>query len=186
MNSNIDNKLIVLDIDRTIVHSCLKYFVKDNWIENYKTFNFDAYVIFLRPHLEKFLNFLKEKKYKVALFTGGDKDYANFIKKNILDKYLNVPLEFVYSRVEADESFDFDGKLKSVNYISNQINIPVENILLIDDANNVKRGNPNNCYQISPFVVCCEIKHIFVPEMINDNQLIKCMDWLTSNFDNTM
>lgn len=183
MNSTINNKLIVLDIDRTLVHSVVKYFVKSDWSNHYKTLKFNNYIVFLRPLLEDFLNFLKEKKYKVGLFTGGDSEYAEFIKKNIFN---NFPLEFVYSKVECEESFDYDGKLKSVNYLSQSLDIPVENILLIDDANNVKRANPNNCYQISPFVVCCEIKHFFVPEMIQDNQFIKCMDWLTSNFNNTM
>ncbi len=181
-------KLLLLDIDRTLVHSLLTYLVKDEFKIHFNSIIYDEYTVFIRPHLETFLDYLKDislknKDFKIGLFTAGSKNYANFINKKLLTS-LNIESKYIFSTKEYDEGFDFNGTGKSLHYISYLTNIPVQNIYLVDDSLSIKNGFLkhkelyNNCYNISKFVVCFDDTHCFIPESVTNNGLLECIEWI--------
>lgn len=94
---NPENKLIILDIDETIV------FVEDkNYIQNNKKLTPDfelyngKYFGIRRPFLNQFLRDIN-KKYDLAVWTAGSKDYAFAIWKIIFEP-LKIRLKFMWDR----------------------------------------------------------------------------------------
>ena len=184
------SKLLLLDIDRTLVHSLPTYLVKDEFKTHFNSIIYDEYTVFIRPHLETFVEYLKDislknKDFKIGLFTAGSKNYANFINKKLLSSLnLNIESKYIFSTKEYDESFDFNGTGKSLHYISYLTNIPVQNIYLIDDSTGIKNGFLkhkdiyNNCYNISKFVVCYDDTHLFISDSVTNNGLLECIEWI--------
>ncbi len=175
-------KLLLLDIDRTLVHSLLTGLVKDEFKTHFKTLIYDEYTVFVRPYLEPFIEFLKNTDFKIGIFTAGSKNYAKFINNHLLAP-LNLKIEskYIFSTKEYDEGFDFDGTRKSLNYISYLTNIPVNNIYLIDDSVSVKNGLTklkDQCYNISKFVVCYDDTHFFIPNSVTNNGLNECIEFI--------
>ena len=184
------NKLLLLDIDRTLVHSLPTYLVKDEFKIHFKSFIYDEYTVFIRPYLDTFVQYLnnislKNTNFKIGLFTAGSKKYANFINKYLLTP-LNLKIEskYIFSTKEYDEGFDFDGTRKSLHYISYLTSIPVQNIYLIDDSTGIKnsflkhKDIYNNCYNISKFIVCYDDTHCFISDSVTNNGLLECIEWI--------
>ena len=50
-------KTVILDIDRTLIHSVLNCIVKEEWKTHFEWFKVDEFTVFLRPHLKEFINY---------------------------------------------------------------------------------------------------------------------------------
>jgi hypothetical protein len=100
LTNNNEKPSIILDLDQTLISG--------EATENYdfgknkkkaKKFNFenmeDYYIIFERPHLQKFLNFLF-KHFNVSIWTAASKDYALFIIEKILLKKKDRKIDYIF------------------------------------------------------------------------------------------
>ncbi len=91
---NPNKKLLILDIDETLVFVDNKYFFKP-----YKKLEPDfavlSYFGVKRPFLDQFLRDIS-KKYDLALWTSGNKEYAEEINELIF-KPLKIKLKFIFS-----------------------------------------------------------------------------------------
>ena len=173
-------KTIILDIDRTLVHSLNYRLVKDEWKEKFEWFDDGINLItFLRPNVREFINFLIDNKsrYKVGIFTAASKEYADFIVDILFPQ---VKPSFIYSGIDYDIAKYNYGKLKAIEYVvDNNVGIKYEDCVMIDDSNAVKRSLGEVCYQIPLFVVCYDSPQgIFYPASVEDKELLKVIEWL--------
>lgn len=96
------NKLIVLDIDETLIHS----YEKEVSDFDFK-FNSDEDIFYTkkRPFLDEFIEYCFDN-FKVAVWTASDRDYASTILKNI--GILESDLLFFYSRENCSIKLDYE------------------------------------------------------------------------------
>ncbi len=172
--------LILLDIDRTLVHAVERRLVLPEWLDHYKYFFWAEYVVFVRPHLTTFLEFLySQPAWKIGLFTGGSKEYCEKVAEELFSSY---SLYCKFSWNEYDESFDFDGKRKSTAYIAYKLKIPEDEILLLDDSVSLCKQLGDRAFLVEKFIVCFDFTNTFVPEMIQNEGLLKCITELKDKY----
>jgi hypothetical protein len=176
---------IALDIDRTLVCSVRTYYVKKEWLTMFDSFIFDNYTVFIRPHIKSFLNYLfdPENKFKVGIYTAADEEYAKVVIDKLFTPDRYEP-EFVFSSTDSYQNKKFDGKDKSVEYLSYKLNIPINNILLIDDSSAIKKVNLEGCYLIPKFFICFDNNvNVFNTKAQTDEELLECKKWLIENIE---
>src|SRR5271170_3030199 len=82
-----NKKNIILDLDNTLLNSLTFKEVKNFSQSKAKLFDYvdmdKSYRVYLRPYLQKFLDFLFEN-YNVSIWTAASKSYATFIIDNII------------------------------------------------------------------------------------------------------
>ena len=119
-----------------------------------------TYIICERPHLSDFMDWLF-KNFNVSVWTAASKDYALFIIKNsILCGKEDRKLQFIFFDYHCDLSQEIYKKdpQKCLKMLTDQgafklPNIKLDNIVIIDDLQDNKESNGNNCIQIFPFKV---------------------------------
>ena len=169
-------KTVVLDIDRTLVHSVEKYRLNHEWKDKFEWFDVVSHITFLRPHVREFINFLFDKGYNVAIFTAGGMEYAEEVVKELFK--VKKP-SFIFVDKDYDKAFKLYGKLKAVEYVEDKVK---GECILIDDSNTINRNNPEKCYRIQPFFVCFDDIPNFNVESEKDTGLLECMKWLEENY----
>ena len=100
-NENSENKkLLILDLDETLVHSDLDFLLREKIINYDKILYFDSdeeknipLPLIIRPGIYEFLDYASEN-FDLVVFTASDQDYAdsiiNYIEKN--KKYFKMRL----------------------------------------------------------------------------------------------
>lgn len=183
MKSN-NKKLILLDLDNTLICAEDLASVRDESKmvkarEKFRTVRMeDYYDIFERPHLQEFLDYLFEH-FNVGVWTASSKDYAIFIVKNFiiqpenkvrLDRKIELFLCSHHCNVSKKH---FKGITKDLKLISDKWNlVPLKDIILIDDLENLAEHQPNNVVNIKPFFYDKE-------EAYEDKELVKIKDILS-------
>ena len=98
--SNQNKKLLILDLDETLVHSDLDFLLKEKNVKYDTILHFDSeeeknipLPLMIRPGLYKFLDYASEN-FDLVVFTASDQDYAdtiiNYIEKD--KKYFKMRL----------------------------------------------------------------------------------------------
>ena len=90
-------KLIVLDLDETLIHATKKKIHEEY---SFQVFN---YFVYKRPFLDGFLSELKNH-FKVAVWSSASDDYVAEIVAKIFPE--NYPLEFVWGRSKCTLQID--------------------------------------------------------------------------------
>ena len=106
-----------------------------------------------RPGLQNFLDFLF-KNFDVSIWTAASKDYALFIIDNIILSKEDRKLKYVFFSYHRDITEERKGNTKDLSLLYN--NIPhtfnKNNTIIIDDYDEVKKTNKDNCINIKPFI----------------------------------
>lgn len=180
--SRVEEKLnVVLDLDNTLLCAVPFEYISSETYKTYsqklkyKDFYFDGkpmYRIYLRPHLEDFLDYLFDE-FNVSVFTNAEKDYADFVVKNIIFDKSTQPrkLDFVFYRYHSNIAMQNYGKMKDLRIIWEMAHIYYffpANTVIIDDLNLVKNSNYFNCLAIRPF----ELLSDSIENSLKDNSLI--------------
>lgn len=146
---------IILDLDQSIISGePAEEFNFKKQIKKANKFEFetmqDYYIIFSRPHLQKFLTFLF-KNFNVSIWTAASKDYALFIiEKIILRGKKNRNIDFIFFSYHCNIS----KKLKKKNSKDLSIlwdtfkmeNYNKNNTLILDDyKEDVYNCQKENC-----------------------------------------
>lgn len=180
---------VFLDLDNTLIHSVdlslaktSKYTELNTTLE-YRDFVFNSsesssrvpresggYRIYKRPGLDPFLDYLF-KHCNVSVFTHADKEYAQFICKNIVAPITHPErkLEFIFCRIHVNLGLkiygtpdykigimDLSRGYKDLRLIWNVFRIfgmNKCNTVIIDDHPQVLQSNPRNTIPIKPFSV---------------------------------
>jgi hypothetical protein len=171
---NEDEKPIcILDLDQTIISGepTEEYDFKKNKKKSRK-FRFetmeDYYIIFERPNLQKFLDFLF-KNFRVCVWTAASKDYALFIIDKIVCAKKNRKLEYIFFSYHCTISKKMKRSSKQLSLLWDFYNIPgynKNNTFIIDDfKKDVYTKQKNNCILAPPFE--------FTDENSNDDKFLK-------------
>ena len=150
-------KNIILDLDNTLVSSIKtndsnkeslmllkKQADKDNIIKYYDLYNDEKrliYVVFTRPNLDTFLDYVFSK-YNVSIWTAGTRCYASFIIKNIMK---NRKIDYVFFDYHVNISTRIYKQPKNLNLLANHFKLTeysTETTVIIDDS--TKISDPEN------------------------------------------
>jgi TFIIF-interacting CTD phosphatase-like protein len=151
---------IILDLDNTLIYSEPYNQFKKNFVKlSSKIMDFDFrnmdkdYIVFERPGLQDFLDFLFEN-CNVTVWSAGSKPYVlNIIHKNILTNNKRQ-LDWIFFSEHCDMSFNKSNKHKDLNLLyENPLlkNYTDKNTFIIDDHPKVLESNGENCIHIEPF-----------------------------------
>uniref|UniRef100_A0A6C0KRK9 FCP1 homology domain-containing protein n=1 Tax=viral metagenome TaxID=1070528 RepID=A0A6C0KRK9_9ZZZZ len=148
---------VILDLDQTLISGEeLPFDLKKNK-EKMKKFDHKTmenfFIIFARPHLQEFLDYLFEN-FNVAVWTAATKDYALFIVKHFI---LNKPgrkLNFIFYSHHCDMSQKLKKGLKGLSILWDDFKLKKyneNNTIIIDDNPDVLVKQACNVIQIKPF-----------------------------------
>lgn len=152
---------VILDLDQTLISGEeYELFEKNPNKEKMNKF-FHAqmknyFIIFARPHLQEFLDFLFEN-FNVAVWTAASKDYANFIVKNFIlteSKKNKRKLDFIFYSYHCNMSKRYKQGLKSLSMLWDVFklkNYNPNNTIIVDDNSDVVIQQSCNVIQIKPF-----------------------------------
>ena len=175
-------KGVILDIDRTLVHSVEKHILRmkpgreQEWKDLFEWFDIDSHITFLRPKVWEFIDWLFTEGYDVGIFTAGSEEYAEQIVEGL---FAGRNLKFVYSVDHYNKCIDKYRRTKYIKYVAE--NYPGEWVI-IDDTSIVKSSNGELCYKIKPFIVCFDDTFELKEGTENDEELVKCMEWIRGIF----
>lgn len=177
---------VILDLDQSIISGeILKEEEDDDEeeeiydIESNKTkaVNFDFqnmenyYVIFERPGLQKFLDYLF-KNFNVCVWTAASKDYCMFIiDKIILADHPERKLDYVFWNYHCKISNKIGKGQKDLSILWNVFhlsNFNEHNTVIIDDYDHIHEIQPRNTLIAKPFYFTDEDseKDVFLTELI--------------------
>lgn len=149
---------ILLDLDQTLIASeYLDKFDASTHKSALKKFNHKMldkeFIIFERPHLQEFLDFLFAN-FNVSVWTAASKDYAMFIIENFILTKPNRHIDFFFYSYHTNIAIKESKKLKDLSMLWKMFkltNYNTRNTFIIDDNELVYEAQPNNTIRISEF-----------------------------------
>ncbi len=160
---NVRKKInVFLDLDNTLIYSIdIDKIPKNNppkWMKKFKSHKMDDnYIIFERPGLRPFLNWLF-KNFNVSIWSAASPEYVEFIAKNIVEnKKKGRILEYVLNSDNCEDSQlkygeDIIKNLELVWDVHDLEGFGPLNTLIIDDLKQVTSIQPNNSIRIKKFI----------------------------------
>lgn len=153
MSNRHKNKLIVFDLDETLVH-----LTKDK-LPFIPSGQFEDYYIYKRPSLDDFLAEISTN-LKIAIWSSATDNYVRSVVDCVINK--NIQLEFVWGRSECwikiikeiDKESGIGRKvvqnIKPLEKIR-RLGYDMNKLLIIDDSHYKIKDNPENYYLIEPY-----------------------------------
>jgi len=153
-------RLLVLDIDETLLYASTKA------LERQPDFTMGRYSVYLRPHLQKFLDFAFEH-FRVGIWTSATRTYAQKILAPLLK---DREVEFLWTRERCTRRIDPETqetvfikdlkKLKRRGYC-------LEEILVVDDSPEKIQRQYGNFIRVAPFYGSTEDRELaLLPEYL--------------------
>lgn len=156
---DISKPAILLDLDQTLISAEAHEEID---LRNKRTkkrarlFNFEDmdgyYIIFERPYLQEFLDYLFEN-FNVSVWTAASKDYALFvIDKFVIAGKQQRKLDFIFFSYHCDISKSYTGRSKNLNMLWDVYKLEgynKNNTFILDDYDEVYDTQPERCI-ISP------------------------------------
>ena len=140
-----EEKLIILDIDETLLHAATSPLGIGVDHKTARTF------IYKRPHVDEFLNFCG-KHFRVAVWTTASAAFAEEIFSRVFK--LNYALEFLWSASHCSDQRGigdvYDYPCKNLMKLE-KIGYCLKDISMIDDTPEKLRQTPRNLMQVKAF-----------------------------------
>jgi RNA polymerase II subunit A small phosphatase-like protein len=140
------NKLLVLDLDETLVYAT------DKKIDLEPDFQVLDYFIYKRPHLDKFIQTCLEW-FDVGVWTSSGEIYAQGVISNIFKDVDR--LKIILTSNHCTRKFDHDigcyYTIKDLKKIVRKTGHPIEQILMIDDSKEKVERNYGNAIIVNEF-----------------------------------
>ena len=130
-----DNRLLILDIDETLIHSSKKQLdrLADFELSFGLDVDFEKYFVYKRPGLNEFIIGCN-KFFRLAIWTSSSSDYANEIIKNIIPD--NLQLEFIFTRerclFKRNPDLDIVEIFKPLKKVKRK-GFSLDKVLIVDD-----------------------------------------------------
>jgi hypothetical protein len=174
---------IFLDLDQTVISAeeseDFKPKKHKNKMKKFKYYYMDDYyVIFERPNLQLFLDYLFTN-FNVSIWTAAGKDYALFIIKNIiLANKKNRKLDYIFFSYHCNISKDYTNNTKDLTMLWKTYKFGKfnkHNTVILDDYDEVYNTQPNNCIIAKPFEFLDEDseKDMFLIDLIPELEKLK-------------
>ena len=113
----------------------------------------DYYILFLRPHLDKFLDFLFEN-FNVSIWTAASKDYALFVvDKIILNGNPKRKIDYIFFSYHCNASKKIKKNTKDLTMLWDLYKIKgynKNNTIIMDDYDEVFNTQKDNCIFVAP------------------------------------
>ena len=176
INGMPNDKYVVVDLDSTLIFST-GYDITEKPIINDRTFYIKLisqklhYRVVIRKHVYKFLNELKDKGYKIIIWSAGWKDYVDRIVSQI---FKDIDFVYVFNRSHID-SIGYKDLSKISDYITN---FKLENCRLIDDKNIHVTNQEKNVILVKVF----KFKDSFPADYEDDDELETLSDVVEKSF----
>lgn len=141
----LSDKLLILDLDETLIHATKK---RLNISED---FQFDQYFVHKRPYLDDFLINISSH-FKVGIWSSAGDTYVNEIVKQI--KPASIEFEIIWGRSKCSVKRDF--ALDTLNFEKRldklkKKGFQLEKIIIVDDSPENSRVNYGNAVYIKEF-----------------------------------
>ena len=146
---------IILDLDQTLISSELPSKIS-RFNPKINSFDYefldDTYVVFARPYLQDFLDFLF-KNFNVSIWTAASKNYALFV----IDKFIlrgSRKLDFIFFSYHCEISQRLRNEPKCISILWDVFglrNYNESNTVIVDDNHSVFKNQTCNCFHIKPF-----------------------------------
>jgi len=151
---------IVLDLDQTLIAAIPveefpfnKKGIKEKALK-FPIHNMDEYyIVFERPYLDKFLDFLFEN-FNVIVWTAASKDYALFIIDKIIQTKPERKLKYIFFSYHCELSKNYSNGPKKLDMLWEDFKLQgfdKNNTIIIDDLDKVCKDQPCNCIPAPPF-----------------------------------
>ena len=151
-------KYLMIDLDETLISAIDTDEIDDRYHDKASKFAYkpyemdDCYVVFPRPDLDEFLDYIFEN-FRVSVFTAASKDYALFIiDKIILGDHNHRKLDHIFFSYHCDISKKLKKGIKDLTILWDVFNLPgynKYNTIIIDDNDGVKKTG--FCIQVKEF-----------------------------------
>ena len=152
-----DRKLIVLDIDETLLHASITKLDLPLDYKAARTF------IYKRPYVNRFLSYCLQN-FHVAVWTNASAGFAEEVFDQVLP--ISRHLEFLWSVEHCTDPPESEGchdyKIKDLSKVCD-LNFGLNNIVMLDDTAEKLRFNKRNLIHIRPFFgdqTDCELLHL--------------------------
>lgn len=157
---------VVLDLDETLISAKLPEEIKKNTdltpskTKKFKKYDMNGYyVVFERPHLQDFLDWLFAN-FTVSIWTAATKDYALFIIDKVILSKPDRKLEFIFFSYHCSMSKKLGKGTKDLSLLWEKYKIEGfsdGNTVIIDDyVEHVHKIQPDKCIVAVPFDVLKE------------------------------
>ena len=149
---------IILDLDQTLISAepTEEYNFEKNK-EKAKKFTFHNmdgyYVVFERPGLQEFLDFLFSE-CNVSVWTAASKDYAMFILEKILLTKPERSLDYAFCSYHCDISKKLQKGSKNLKLLKEHFKMEdydLDKTFIVDDYDEVHKIQPSNAILAEPF-----------------------------------
>ena len=151
---------LVIDLDQTLISGEptdeLDFGLYKNKTKNFNFENMDDfYLIFERPHLQKFLTFIF-KNFNVSIWTAASRAYALFIIDKIILKKKNRKVDYIFFSYHCSISKKLsNGKSKDISLLWTFYNAEGykngSTIILDDFKEDVYISQTDKCILVKPF-----------------------------------
>lgn len=191
-------KNIILDLDNTLISSLKinesnkdsidllkKQIDQKNIIQYYDLFNDQnklIYVVFTRPNLNTFLDYVFSK-YNVSVWTAGTRCYASFVIKNI---FKGRKLDFIFFDYHVNISNRIYKQPKNLNIFSEHfylLSYTTDNTVIIDDSTKISDQENSNQKKNYKNILCT---YYDISKGLNiasiDKELLKIIDTLKTKY----
>ncbi len=136
-----NRKLVVLDIDETLVHAC------NEWIGHSCAFTASNYMVHIRPGAQDFLDLLFER-YDVSIWTASAGQYLSEVVKKL---FAGRSLRFIWDRTYCDIETDENGYSQFIKNLSRLDKAGFDEYLIIDDRPENIRPTDDNVIAVTPY-----------------------------------
>lgn len=142
---NKSDKLIILDLDETLVHATQEE------LDIPCDFQFDKYFIYERPYLRQFLTDLS-KHFELGIWSSAGDDYVSEIVRHIKPGQVDFVVVWGRSKcsLKRDLVFDTHSFEKRLEKLKKK-GFRLEQILIVDDTPSKSRQNFGNAIYIKEF-----------------------------------
>jgi RNA polymerase II subunit A small phosphatase-like protein len=139
------DKLLILDLDETLVHSVEKP------LERPSDFRAYEYEVYKRPGVEEFLS-VCAAMFEMAVWTSSGSKYAHEVIEHIFPK--SVQLKFIFTGERCTRCWDYE--VGSPYYIKNLKKVKrkgysLEKVLIIDDTPEKLSRNYGNLIRVQEY-----------------------------------
>ena len=154
---------ILLDLDETLISSQPTDKTKTETKCKILKYNYnmdDIYIVFERPNLQDFLEYIFEN-YNVSVWTAASKSYALSIIENIILIDKRRKLDWIFYSYHCDLSNKLYNSSKNLKILWNEFkkinndfgyDYNEENTVIIDDNKEVYDSQPDLCIRIKEFL----------------------------------
>ena len=139
-----NDKLLILDIDETLIYSSEEQLVRLPDFE--LDFGLEKYFVYKRPGLQEFI-LQCSKWFRLAIWTSSGSDYPREVIKNIFPDSYNLKLEFIFTRVRClfkrNPELDVIEVFKPLKKVKRK-GFSLDSVLIVDDIAQTFKYNYGN------------------------------------------